>query len=336
MVTWQKLTVLAGFFGVPLIGCSAASESSPSYDPSTDTVCSAATWDCYSPEPGHPTVAEKTAWINKVSAYAQEAETSYGVPAAGLLSMTANEGGFGWTRIALYANNSFGYKWTSSTAAGGRSYYVLSCQPSSDPNNRYVAFSDARDGILFVASRLAQSSSSWANYKAATDKYKLERQQGVDPVIAVNHWIDGIADAGYNYDPASYKVKLKKTANNYLSPSTTYSGPNNLYKYSAAIAGGSPSAWISVDSPAANAVVSGDVALAASVGGGTVTNVKFYSRATGSTDSWYLIATDSTSPFATDWSTNPWVPNGNYDLRFEAYNGTAKLATETIAVKVAN
>jgi hypothetical protein len=317
-----------------LFGCVAATDEAgaPGDDAASDEA-EASPWGCYSPQPGHPTTAEKTAWIDKAAQYAQEAEAVHGVPAAAILAMTANEGGYGWTRTALYGNNAFGWKWTSSTAAGGRGYYVLSCQPSWDPNNKYVKFADARDGILFVSEKLATLSSSWANYKAATDRYKQDRQSGVDVVTAVNRWIDGIADAGYNYDPPSYKAKLKKTANNYMSPSTTYSEQYNLYRYSA---GGGGVVWISIDSPADGATVSGTVPFRASVGGGAVTGVKLYSRAAGSTGDWYLITTDSAAPYGVDWATDPWVANGDYDLKAEAWDGTTKKATGVFTVSVAN
>jgi hypothetical protein len=114
-----------------------------------------AAWDCYGPQPGHPTAAEKDAYINELKVYAQEAESTYGTPAAALLAMASNEGGFGWTRTGQYANNLFGWKYYGSVSAGGRSPYTLSCQPSWDPNNQYVTFNDRRDSVLFVAMKLA-------------------------------------------------------------------------------------------------------------------------------------------------------------------------------------
>ncbi len=294
----------------------------------------ATTWECYSPKPGHPTTGEKTAWIEGARAAAQEAEATHGVPAADILAMTATEAGFGWTRTALEANNPFGGKWSSLEAAGGRGYYVLGCQPSWDKGNKYVKFSSTRDAILFVSSKLATMSGSWANYKAVTDRYKQDRKNCVAVVTAVNRWIDGISDAGYNYDPPTYKAKLKKIANNYMSPSTTYSEPWNLYKYSAS----KPSTgatWISIDAPANGATVSGTVAFQSSVGGGTVTSVKFFSRAVGAA-SWYALGTDTSAPYGVWWATEGWVPDGEYELKVEAWNGATKLATGVSRVTVRN
>ncbi len=178
-------------------------------------------WDCYAPEPGHPTAAEKQAFLTRGATYAKEAERTYGVPAAALLAMSAIEGGYGFTRIAQLANNSFGYKFTNTSAAGGRSSYTLACQPAWDANNRYIAFYDQRDGFLFVARKLA-TRADWANYKAATDRYRADRAAGVAVRVAVDRWVDGIADAGYNYDPPTYKRALKSlmtSANLYVHSS---------------------------------------------------------------------------------------------------------------------
>jgi hypothetical protein len=56
----------------------------------------------------------------------------------------------------------------------------------------------------------------------------------------------------------------------------------------------------------------------------------------GSTNAWYVIGTDTSAPYGVNWATDPWVPNGAYELRVEAYNGTNKLATGTYTVSVSN
>ena len=78
----------------------------------------AANWGPYDPKPGHPTLDERDAFVAEVSAYAQAAESQYGTPAAAILAMTCNEGGFGFTKTAINANNLFGWKWYSADAAG--------------------------------------------------------------------------------------------------------------------------------------------------------------------------------------------------------------------------
>lgn len=301
-------------------------------------------WDCYAPEPGHPTAAEKTGFFATHAAAAQEAERTYGVPAAALLAMAAVEGGYGFTRIALFARNTFGYKFTTSAAAGGRGSYTLGCQPSWDVGNRYIVFSSVRDGMLFVGYKLA-TRADWANYKAATDRYRAARNAGGNIITAVDAWVDGIADAGYNYDPPTYKRTIKSVI-----------AANGLYRYSSAAwpgGGTSPpqagqggqgaqpgqsgqnaaaNAWVSVSSPAADAYVSGDVPLRAGASA-NVTKIVFVSIA-GTNE--YVIGSAAPPSFAAQWSTAGWVPNGSYVLRFDAYAGATTVASTSRRVYVAN
>lgn len=212
--TWVLLGTIAACGTGP--GEDVASVGSAQTDPNDPR------WDCYAPEPGHPTPAEKSAFIVDNAPAAQEAEQTYGVPAAAILAMAAVEGGYGFTRTAKLANNSFGYKYTTAAAAGGRASYTLFCQPSWDVGNRYIAFADLRDGILFVSHKLA-TRADWANYKAATDRYRADRAAGVDVKAAVDRWVDGIAGAGYNYDPPRYERTIKGVM-----------AAANLYAYSGA------------------------------------------------------------------------------------------------------
>lgn len=300
------------------VGASSQAQTDPN-DPS---------WDCYAAEPGHPTAAERSAFFSRRVAAAQEAERTYGVPAAAILAMAAQEGGYGFTRIALYAKNEFGYKFTSSGAAGGRSSYTLTCQPAFDVGNRYIVFSDSRDGILFIAYKLA-TRADYANYKAATDAYRSARLAGADVTTAVNKWIDGIADEGYNYDPPVYKVAIKGMATRH-----------GLYQYSAGVAvpgggtGLAPSqptaSWVAIDNPAANAYVTGDVSLRASASNG-VTRVTFTSITASGTE--YVIGSAG-APFDLNWATTGNVPAGAYAIRFDAYAGATKVASATRRVNV--
>lgn len=288
-------------------------------------------WDCYAPEPGHPSPAEKQQFFTRNAPAAQEAERTYGVPAAAILAMAAQEGGYGFTRIAKYANNTFGYKFTSTSSAGGRGSYTLTCQPDWDVGNRYIAFSSLRDAILFISYKLANRA-DYANYKAATDRYRSRRAVGGDIATAVNEWIDGIADAGYNYDPPAYKRTLKALL-----------ASANLYAYSASVsvrgtgttapaASSSPASWISIDAPASDAYVTGDVTLGSSVPS-HVTAVRFVSITASGSE--YTIATKY-GPFTATWATAGSVPNGTYTLRYEAWNGPTKLAEASRRVHVAN
>lgn len=172
---------------------------------------------CYDPLPGHPTANEKTAFIKAIGAYAQEAERLHGTPAAGLLAMAAQESGYGFTKTGRFANNLYGFKWNGKESAGNRSYWTLTCQPSWDKNNKYIKFGDRREGVIFVGMKLAtlkDLGGGKRNYKAKTDRYVQDRKNGVDIKTAVNRWIDGIADAGYNYSPATYRKNIKKMAEN--------------------------------------------------------------------------------------------------------------------------
>ncbi len=300
-------------------------------------------WDCYAPEPGHPSPAEKQQFFTRNAPAAQEAERTYGVPAAAILAMAAQEGGYGFTRIAKYANNTFGYKFTSTSSAGGRGSYTLTCQPDWDVGNRYIAFSSLRDAILFISYKLANRA-DYANYKAATDRYRSRRAAGGDIATAVNEWIDGIADAGYNYDPPTYKrtlkallasaslyaysasVSVRGTGTTAPSSSSSPSSPSSPSTPS------SPPSWISIDAPASDAYVSGDVALGSSVPS-NVTAVRFVSITTSGSE--YTIATKY-GPFTATWATAGSVPNGTYTLRYEAWNGPTKLAQASRRVHVAN
>lgn len=298
-------------------------------------------WPCYEAEPGHPTASEQQAFFTNRAAAAQEAERTYGVPAAGMLAMAALEGGFGFTRIAQFANNEFGYKFTSSAAAGGRGSWTLACQPSWDVGNQYIVFRDKRDGMLFVAMKLA-TRADWANYKAATDAYRAARRSGADVTAAVNAWIDGIADAGYNYDPPTYKRNLKAMLSRF-----------GLYSYSATISPGggggstppasgggggggasqpSTSGWVSIDAPAANAAVRGYVSVEASASS-NVTRVTVTTIASNGAE--YVLGSAG-PPFDLVWATAGYVPNGWYTLRFDAYVGSTKIASASRRVYVSN
>ena len=208
---------------VLLVSAGCASTDDEVAEQATSSAVTTPTWDCYAPEPGHPTAQEKAAFIAKAGKAALQAERTYGVPASAILAMAAVEGGYGFTRTGQYANNSFGYKFVSAAAAGGRGKYTLSCQPDWDVGNEYIVFSSLEDGILFVGYKLAVRD-DWVSYKTSTDRYRAARLAApdADPTAAVDAWIDGIADAGYNYDPPTYKRTIKGAIE-----------ANGLYRFSA-------------------------------------------------------------------------------------------------------
>ena len=225
----RSATWISVFVATLLGGCApAAPDESVESGSSAWTDPDDPSWDCYAPEPGHPTPAEKEAFFANRLAAAREAERTNGTPAAALLAMAAIESGYGFTRIAKYATNEFGYKFVAAATAGGRPAYTLTCQPAWDVGNKYIVFGDPRDGFMWISMKLA-TRADWANYKAATDGYRAARAAGGDVVTAVNRWVDGIADAGYNYDPPTYKRKVKALI-----------AAADLYRYSAAVTPGHP------------------------------------------------------------------------------------------------
>jgi len=183
-------------------------------------------WNCYDPKPGHPTPEEKTAFVQLIGAYAQEAERASGTPAAGLTALAAYESGFGWTHNALEANNLFGYK-----HHGTEPYpaHTLAGQPASDPNDRYVAFPDWRTGVLFVADQL----SCRERYRGVTARYRADLVDGVPIRSAVDRWVEGIAAAGYCPDPG-YPALVKGYLADYHAPSRPKDQDHSLYGLSPA------------------------------------------------------------------------------------------------------
>lgn len=205
------------------VGCVKRSNSASETDALTDH-------NCYSPQKT-VTNADKDAWVKMMIPAAQDAEKIYGVPAAAIVAITNKESGYGNTKIYLNGFNAFGYKWYSSAAAEGRGYYVLACQPAADPGNKYIKFKNYWDGALFVGKKLA----TLERYKPTTDRYIKDRQNGVDVKTAVDRWIAGIAQAGYNYDPPTYTKNITMMSNNYQNPSWSRSDSYNLYWVSGAV-----------------------------------------------------------------------------------------------------
>ena len=212
----KALTVLMGMVGLTA-ACGHLATAADVNDPH---------WGCYEAQPGHPTPAERTTFIDNLVPTAQEAERNGGPPAAGLLAMSALESGFGWTRTAVFANNLFGWKFVSAAGSGNRDSWTLACQPASDPNNRYVVFRDHRDSLAFVANRLKSNT----RYGDATRQYHADRATGMKPSDSVARWIKGIADAGYNPFP-DYPGKVLFIANDYLHPGPVESAGDSLYRY---------------------------------------------------------------------------------------------------------
>ena len=187
----------------------------------------AETWGCYDPKPGHPTAAERAAFIDEVSRLAVDAERQHGVPAAAIAAMAMVESGYGWTRTAIDANNLFGWKFTPSAAADGRSSYELTCQPPEDVNRNYIIFRDHAEAMDYVAGKLATLS----YYSADTQAYQAAVTHGGDVPTAVKAWVAGISDP-YNWKPEEYTQSIIRVMNNPAAPSDAVSPDTNLYKLS--------------------------------------------------------------------------------------------------------
>lgn len=179
-------------------------------------------WGCYDPAPGHPTGAERSAFIASASVVAVKAENTFGVPAVALAAMAALESGYGWTRTAVFAKNFFGWK----SAEGSKAAYHLACQPiASDPNAYYVRYATLEQSMLAVAARLRDS----PNYRADTARYQADLANGVEPSLAAKLWVDAIAPR-YNGDPAKYRRSLRRMMNDPTGPSDAVNPSTSLYR----------------------------------------------------------------------------------------------------------
>jgi len=156
-----------------------------------------ANWDCYNPKPGHPTAAEKKAFVARLQPVAKQLQAELGIPAGGILAMSVQESGYGWTRTALNANNLFGWKFGKSARDANLGSWMLECQPENDPGKVYAAFSTWEDSIRFVARQLARS----LRYSAATASAKTAIEAGKNDAEVSELWLKAIQQSGYNPNP---------------------------------------------------------------------------------------------------------------------------------------
>lgn len=183
----------------------------------------AESWGCYDPQPGHPTAAERAAFVREISPAAQEAESRYGVPAPGLAAMAINESGYGFTRTALQANNLFGWKDFSTSDQA----FSLDCQPAKDNGNRYRIFRSFGEAVDAVGRSLGLHAKNLA-YAAASRAYWQELNAGTAAQTATLHWLQAIQAGHYNPHPY-YASATIRFANDYMSPGETISSTTNLY-----------------------------------------------------------------------------------------------------------
>ena len=186
-----------------------------------------AAWPCNGTKPGHPTPAEREAFIREVSALAVQAEKTHGVPAAALAAIAIAESGYGWTRLALEANNLFAWRWRPVTSAGRKSY-VLECRQSGLEPDRYMVFASREDAVDFVARRFTTANI----YRDHTRAYQAARERGDTGERAVKAWVSGVA-RHYSRPPEAFRRKITRIMNNPASPSDVVSQETNLYRLSA-------------------------------------------------------------------------------------------------------
>ena len=196
--------------GVPLIliallsACASVGEERAAAEaPDAALTETSAAWGCFEPQPGHPTEAERKAFVEEVAPLATRAEERHGVPATAIMAMTILESGYGWTRLAQNTNNLLGWKYFPE-AAGEREFWVLEC-PEQGISDRLLVFRDRAEAIDYVAAQLATSD----NYRADTERYVRDRASGANVVEAVNRWVDGIADP-YSTQPEQYRESLRR------------------------------------------------------------------------------------------------------------------------------
>jgi hypothetical protein len=184
----------------------------------------AAPWGCHGTKPGHPTPEERAAFVREVSELAVKAEKTHGVPASALAAIAIAESGYGYTRIALDANNLFAWKFVPA-AANSLKEYVLRCEKR---RARFAAFDSKAHAFDFVAKKLATLEA----YRQHTEAYQAARKRGEAAEAAVKAWIEGVASR-YSGKPAEFTRKITRIMNDPLEPRDERSGESNLYHLSA-------------------------------------------------------------------------------------------------------
>lgn len=192
----------------------------------------AATWGCHGTKPGHPTREERFAFVREVTHLAVKAERTHGVPASVLAAMAIVESGYGWTRMALHANNLFGWKFASSAPAEGRKAFLPPCRRDR-ASGGYAVFKSKAEAFDFVAAKLATLEA----YREHSQAYHEARKRGDPAVPALKAWLGGIAKS-YSVKPDEFARKITRVMNNALEPSDAVSADYNLYHLSAAGNGG--------------------------------------------------------------------------------------------------
>ena len=202
---------------------------SPQVSAPAPGAAASAAWGCDEPQPGHPTAAEKSAFVEEVGILATRAEERHGVPAAAITAMAILESGYGWTRLAQNTNNLLGWKYFSAASAGEHDFWVLEC-PERGTSDRFIVFRARAEAVDYVADQLASSD----NYRADTERYRRDRASGVDVVEAVDRWVNGIADP-YSSQPEAYRTAVRRIMNETYGIAEGGTSERNLYSLSEAV-----------------------------------------------------------------------------------------------------
>ena len=227
----------ARFCAIPVVlactltACSGVGDDRAGAGASADLAAASAdpAWGCLETQPGHPTPAEQTAFVEEVSSLATRAEERHGVPAAAITAIAILESGYGWSRLAQNTDNLMGWKYFPDAPAGGRESWVLEC-PEMGISDRFVVFRDRADAIDFVASQLASTD----NYLVDTERYRRDRASGVDVVEAVDRWVDGIADP-YSTQPENFRAEVRRLMNETYDIGNAPAPERNLYSLSESV-----------------------------------------------------------------------------------------------------
>jgi flagellum-specific peptidoglycan hydrolase FlgJ len=186
-----------------------------------------AQWGCHGTKPGHPTADERVAFVREVSQLAVKAEKKHGVPASVLAAMAIAESGYGWTRVALQANNLFGWKAGPEAIAEGSKVYLPSCPRNRRSKTQYLAFKSRAEAFDLVAGKLA----TLPAYREHTEAYNAARKRGGAIDRDAKAWLSGIAKR-YSAKPSAFTRKIIRIMNNPLEPADRVSPEHNLYRLS--------------------------------------------------------------------------------------------------------
>jgi hypothetical protein len=188
----------------------------------------AAAWGCYGTKPGHPTPQERAAFIREVSVLAMRAEKTHGVPASALAAIAIAESGYGWTRVALDANNVFAWKFVPASTQALKPY-VPPCERRRGIKERFAAFESKAHAFDFVAAKLATLDA----YREHTDAYRAARKVGEAGEAAIHAWLAGVASR-YSHKPLEFTRKITRIMNDPAQPADVVSSDENLYRLSLA------------------------------------------------------------------------------------------------------